>query len=468
MSEPKPPLDSSEAQHSDDPLSSSDPSDDGLVPSTEKTENGGIAPDSPRELKETECYDALAYSWPRWKKWTYLVAIAFVQVSMNFNTSVFPNAVIPLSKAFNISQQEARTGQMAYLVTYSIGCELWAPWSEEFGRWPILQLSMFLINIWQLPAALAPNWGSIVVARALGGISTAGGSVTLGLIADLYEPDEQQFPLAFIVFSSCIGTSIGGVIGGPIERCEFTNLLCNTISVLIKISNSPRLAVVLLDPAHLRSRHPSDHLLHARKSVDNSYRQRSKASPQDRRRPERVRTQRTQKASRLTQGSRQDLDSTLPHAFARAYRVVPISSLWILRCAHLHLSGELQYSLRARMGLRYLGLCLGRYSNQPRLPSNLHFLLPLVRERRTPSKETRQRGNPARASSQVAPLAGTLRADRSVRFCLDILRSRARYSMDRINDFLHHGRNRKLCHLSIVRGLHDRILWCILGFRLRW
>ncbi|KAJ5642356.1 hypothetical protein N7490_006356 [Penicillium lividum] len=218
MSEPKAPLDSPEAEHSDSTLSTSDPSDDSLVPTTEKAENGGIAPDSPRELKENECYDKLAYSWPRWKKWTYLIAVAFVQVSMNFNTSVFPNAVKPLSKAFDISQQHARTGQMAYLVTYSIGCELWAPWSEEFGRWPILQLSMFLINIWQLPAALAPNWGSIVVARALGGISTAGGSVTLGLVADVYEPDEQQFPLAFIVFSSCIGTSIGGVIGGPIER----------------------------------------------------------------------------------------------------------------------------------------------------------------------------------------------------------------------------------------------------------
>lgn len=53
-----------------------------------------------------------------------------------------------------------------------------------------------------------------------GGLSTAGGSVTLGLIADLYEPEDQQWPLAFIVLSSCIGTSIGGVIGGPIEYCK--------------------------------------------------------------------------------------------------------------------------------------------------------------------------------------------------------------------------------------------------------
>lgn len=123
--------------------------------------------DGKRELKEQDCYEILGYSWPRWKKWTYLAAVAFVQVSMNFNTSVYPAAVKLLAEQFKISEQHARTGQMAYLVTYSIGCELWAPWSEEFGRWPILQLSMFLINIWQLPAALAPNWGSVVVARAL-------------------------------------------------------------------------------------------------------------------------------------------------------------------------------------------------------------------------------------------------------------------------------------------------------------
>ncbi|CAJ2507273.1 Uu.00g084590.m01.CDS01 [Anthostomella pinea] len=170
-----------------------------------------------RELKEDECYDKLAYSWPSWKKWGFLSIIASIQISMNFNTSVFPNAVTPIADHFGVSEQAARVGQMIYLVAYSFGCELWAPWSEEFGRWPILQLSLFFINIWQIPASLAPSFGTIVVARALGGLSTAGGSVTLGLVADLYEPNDQHWPLAFIVLSSCIGTSIGGVIGGPIQ-----------------------------------------------------------------------------------------------------------------------------------------------------------------------------------------------------------------------------------------------------------
>ena len=76
---------------------------------------------------------------------------------------------------------------MIYLILYAFGCELWAPWSEELGRKPILQASLFLVNIWQLPAMFAPNFGTLLAARALGGLSSAGGSVTLGMVADLWE-----------------------------------------------------------------------------------------------------------------------------------------------------------------------------------------------------------------------------------------------------------------------------------------
>lgn len=84
-----------------------------------------------RELKEWECWDKLAYTWPKWKKAMYLASIAGIQISMNFNTSVYPSAVNPLVEHFGISDQQARVGQMIYLVMYSFGCELWAPWSEE-------------------------------------------------------------------------------------------------------------------------------------------------------------------------------------------------------------------------------------------------------------------------------------------------------------------------------------------------
>lgn len=137
---------------------------------------------------------------------------------MNFNTSVFPSAVPLIAEEYGVSEQAARVNQMIFLVAYAFGCELWAPWSEEFGRWKVLQVSLFFINIWQILSALAPNFGSLIVARFLGGLSTAGGSVTLGMVADLYQADTQQYAVCYVVLSSVLGTSIGPVVAGPITR----------------------------------------------------------------------------------------------------------------------------------------------------------------------------------------------------------------------------------------------------------
>lgn len=171
-----------------------------------------------RELTEDDCYDKLGFCFPTWKKWTILSVIFVVQMSMNFNTGVYANAVTGLTEEFHISEQGARVGQCVFLVAYAFGCELWAPWSEEFGRWPIMQLSLLLVNIWQIPCALAPNYGTIVVCRVLGGLSSAGGSVTLGMTADMWEADDQGFAVAYVVLSSVGGSTIGPVFGGMIGQ----------------------------------------------------------------------------------------------------------------------------------------------------------------------------------------------------------------------------------------------------------
>ncbi|GAM87881.1 hypothetical protein ANO11243_059090 [Dothideomycetidae sp. 11243] len=182
------------------------------APSDSENEDGRV------ELKEEDAYEKLGFSFPTYKKWTILTVIFVVQCSMNFNASVYANAVddlaAPHPKGFGVGKQGARVGQCIFLICYAFGCELWAPWSEEVGRWPVLQLSLFLVNIWQILCALAPNWGSILVGRALGGLSSAGGSVTLGMVADMWESEHQQFAVAYVVLSSVGGSVLGPVFGG--------------------------------------------------------------------------------------------------------------------------------------------------------------------------------------------------------------------------------------------------------------
>jgi MFS family permease len=174
------------------------------------------------ELTEEDCYDELGFSFPTWKKWTILSVVFLVQVSMNFNTSLYSNAVPGISEEFNVSQQAARVGAAIFLLTYAFGCELWAPWSEELGRWPVLQLSMFLVNIWQIPVGIAPNFATILVCRALGGLSTAGGSVTLAMVADMWQADEQQYA---VVCSSCVlGSSLQSKANNRVRPSLFSLL----------------------------------------------------------------------------------------------------------------------------------------------------------------------------------------------------------------------------------------------------
>ncbi|KAF2469515.1 MFS general substrate transporter [Lindgomyces ingoldianus] len=169
------------------------------------------------EITEEDCYDELGFSYPTWKKWMIITVVFLVQVSMNFNTSLYSNAITGISEEFSVSTQAARVGAAIFLITYAFGCELWAPWSEELGRWPIMQLSLFLVNIWQIPVGIAPNFGTILVCRALGGFSSAGGSVTLGMVADMWEADTQQYAVAYVVFSSVGGSVLGPIVGGFVE-----------------------------------------------------------------------------------------------------------------------------------------------------------------------------------------------------------------------------------------------------------
>ncbi|KAI0551821.1 major facilitator superfamily domain-containing protein [Xylaria curta] len=163
--------------------------------------------------------EVLALSFATWKKWMILTIIFLVQTSMNFNTSLYANGQTGIANEFNVSRQTTVTGAAVFLITYAFGCELWAPWSEELGRKFVLQGSLFLVNLCCLPVGLAKPNGitSIFVGRAFGGLFSAGGSVTLGMVADMFPAEEQEYPLAFIVLSSVGGSIVGPIIGGFVE-----------------------------------------------------------------------------------------------------------------------------------------------------------------------------------------------------------------------------------------------------------
>lgn len=106
--------------------------------SAEDSPTGGEKPGTyvKYEITEEDCYDELGFSFPTWKKWYILTVIFWVQVSMNFNTSLYSNAIGGISEEFSVSEQAGRCGAMIFLVLYAFG---W--WVPPFVLRMLLQLS---------------------------------------------------------------------------------------------------------------------------------------------------------------------------------------------------------------------------------------------------------------------------------------------------------------------------------------
>ncbi|KAH8887027.1 MFS multidrug transporter [Thozetella sp. PMI_491] len=174
--------------------------------------------DGPRGITEDDCAGELGYSFSARKKYAILAVVFFVQVSMNLNTALYSNGQRGMSEEFGIPVSDTVWGAAIFLIAYAFGCELWAPWSEEVGRKWVLQASLCLVNVFGFVVAMAPNFHAVLAGRFLGGLSTAGGSVTLGMVADMFESDAQGHAVAFVVFSSVGGSILGPIVGGFIEE----------------------------------------------------------------------------------------------------------------------------------------------------------------------------------------------------------------------------------------------------------
>ncbi|KAH5371875.1 hypothetical protein HBI48_034190 [Parastagonospora nodorum] len=175
----------------------------------------------PLILNEANAIEHTAYQWSSHKKWAVLTVVALCQTSMNYNAAVYSNAIGPLNEEYNLGENHftnARAGMAWFLILYGIGCELWAPWSEEFGRFWVMQISLGAVNLWQILAGASTSWSMVLAARLLGGLCSAGGSVTLGMVADMFDSEDQQFAVLWASLWSCLGSVIGGICGGPIEQ----------------------------------------------------------------------------------------------------------------------------------------------------------------------------------------------------------------------------------------------------------
>lgn len=122
-----------------------------------------------------------------------------------------------IASEFGVSTEVTTLCLSMYVLGYAVGPVLLAPLSEYYGRQPVYIISWFIVFIFQMPIALAPNIGTVIVCRFIAGL---GGGAPLtntgGTVSDLWERNSSGGPMAVYGLSSTFGPPMALVVTGYI------------------------------------------------------------------------------------------------------------------------------------------------------------------------------------------------------------------------------------------------------------
>ncbi|APA05290.1 hypothetical protein sscle_01g000600 [Sclerotinia sclerotiorum 1980 UF-70] len=157
---------------------------------------------------------------PDKKKWLMLASVSLITFLSPLSSSIVAPGITLMNKEFGTTSDILDTFVVSmFIFGFAAGPLILSPLSEIYGRQPILMYCNFLLTIWQLGCALAPNIHVLILFRFFAGL---GGSACLaiggGVVADLFPIQQRGKAQAMFVMGPLFGPVLGPVIGGFIAQ----------------------------------------------------------------------------------------------------------------------------------------------------------------------------------------------------------------------------------------------------------
>ncbi|GAA95382.1 uncharacterized protein L969DRAFT_84849 [Mixia osmundae IAM 14324] len=158
------------------------------------------------------------HTWNTKYRW-FLTAFAGILVlNATFASSAPSNLLPSIDAYYGVSEEVGALLIAIFVLAYCVGPLVFGPMSEIYGRKPTLIASFIPYTAWQVGNALAPNIGSAIVFRFLGGcFASSPLTVSGGIIADLWGPNERGVALAIFSLAPFAGPAIAPIVSGFME-----------------------------------------------------------------------------------------------------------------------------------------------------------------------------------------------------------------------------------------------------------
>ncbi|KAI9494083.1 major facilitator superfamily domain-containing protein [Zychaea mexicana] len=155
------------------------------------------------------------YNWSKLYRWVHTLIVSSLVISVAFGSSVISGDQGGVMSEFNVSSTVTALQVSLMVCGFGVGPILWSPLSETIGRKPVYIIAIGIYVIFNIPCALAPNIGTILVCRFIAGffasvvLTLAGGS-----ISDIFKAEERGAAIAYFAAAPYAGPVLGPIVGG--------------------------------------------------------------------------------------------------------------------------------------------------------------------------------------------------------------------------------------------------------------
>jgi DHA1 family multidrug resistance protein-like MFS transporter len=156
-------------------------------------------------------------NWSSGKKAFVTAEICLLTTSVYIGSSIYSAGTQSVMAIFGVSQVAATLGLCLFVAGYGIGPMIFSPMSEipQIGRNPVYLVTLFLFVVFQVPTALAQNFGMLLAFRFITGFFgspvLATGGASLG---DMYKPSKRAYAMSIWGISAICGPTLGPLVGG--------------------------------------------------------------------------------------------------------------------------------------------------------------------------------------------------------------------------------------------------------------
>jgi DHA1 family bicyclomycin/chloramphenicol resistance-like MFS transporter len=135
------------------------------------------------------------------------------------STDMYLPALPDMTAYFGVPEYQTNLTLILFFIFYAAALLLWGPFSDRFGRRPVLLLGMTAYALAGLACALSQSIFQLMTFRVLQAIGAAAAStVATAIVKDTYEGRRRETTLAVVQSMTVFAPLIAPILGGQILR----------------------------------------------------------------------------------------------------------------------------------------------------------------------------------------------------------------------------------------------------------